>query len=102
MGKAFGNGNKKALVVLIRQGLLTSQISFDDALEVKDGEAIKAKRVINLQADEWLQLLKFLYAQVDGPPPQKNEVSGPDGGKIPIDIEISFGGEALIDSENTD
>jgi len=62
--------------------LLTSQISFDDAVDVEDGIVVNKRRIINLQADEWLQLLKFLYAQVDGPPPSKMELTGEGGGPI--------------------
>jgi hypothetical protein len=34
--------------------------------------------------EELLAVWKYLYAQIDGPPKQPLELSGPDGGPIPI------------------
>jgi hypothetical protein len=46
--------------------------------------------VLEAELDDWLNAVKWLYAQIDGPPKQGLEVTGPDGeGLFPIDKLIA-------------
>ncbi len=48
--------------------------------ELPNGKALEA------DTKEWLEAVKWIFAQVDGPPKQAHEHSGPDGGVIPLSI----------------
>lgn len=50
-----------------------------------EGEVILGGRTIRVQdAGDIVALAKMLLAQIDGPPPQRLEHSGPDGSEIPV------------------
>jgi hypothetical protein len=80
-----GNGKKKAIAEKVREGILSGVVTFNEAINPDTGKL--GVRIIKLAADEWLQLVKFLYTQTDGPPPTKIEASGPDGGPIETSVE---------------
>jgi hypothetical protein len=41
------------------------------------------------KAEDWLPVVKFIFAQLDGPPPQ--QISGPDGG--PLQVKHTLDGD---------
>lgn len=41
-------------------------------------------RIMHADITDWLAAVKWLYGQVDGPPKQMTEVSGPGGGPVLI------------------
>lgn len=66
---------KKLLARLLWQGALTG------AVEMPGGV------IMVLQSDQWLGLVKFIYAQVDGPPKQDVGVEfNSDSGFIPVKV----------------
>ena len=38
--------------------------------------------VLELGASDWFAVVKMLYSQIDGPPTQRQEITGKDGGPI--------------------
>jgi len=77
LAKTCGNGNRRALALKVKEGLLTGCITFEEALNPETGE--HGIRTLKLDGDQWLALVKFLFAQVDGPP--KGEVDLTTGGE---------------------
>lgn len=69
---------KRLLADLIWQLLTTGKLTFPDGRELAG------------DATDWIQALKFLYAQVDGPPKGQVELSGPDGKEIPLKHGFNF------------
>jgi hypothetical protein len=67
---------KQLLARLAWEAATTGKVTFP--AETAEGEA----RVVGLDADQWMQILKFIYSQVDGPPKQTTEVTGAEGGPI--------------------
>jgi len=59
---------------LIWQGITTGTITFPDG------------SILHLGPTDWKDLLKFLYSQIDGPPPADLHLSGADGGTIQVDL----------------
>jgi hypothetical protein len=43
-------------------------------------------KVYNVDGAAWFDVVKFLYAQIDGPPKQVNELTGADGGVLLIEF----------------
>lgn len=50
-------------------------------------------RIMTADMTEWLTAVKWLYGQVDGPPKQAMEHSGPDGEALNFTIRIDRGGD---------
>jgi len=42
-----------------------------------------------LDAGEWFEVVKWIYAQVDGPPKQSLELAGADGGALKVKHEYA-------------
>jgi hypothetical protein len=72
---------KQLLARLAWEAATTGKVTFP--AESPEGDA----RVVGLDADQWMQVLKFLYTQVDGPPKQNLEVSGLDGAPLAIILD---------------
>jgi hypothetical protein len=60
-----------------------------------DGREIKA------DFREWFEAVKWIYAQIDGPPKQAHELTGEDGGAIPIHVIEVAGGRAASTGDET-
>lgn len=41
--------------------------------------------VLEVAPTDWFGLVKFLYSHIDGPPPSKHQMSGPDDGPIQVE-----------------
>jgi hypothetical protein len=70
---------KQLLARLAWEAATTGKVTFP--AESPEGEA----RVVGLDADQWLQVLKFIYSQTDGPPKQVTEVTGANAGPLRIE-----------------
>lgn len=70
-------GAKRLLAELAWQGATSGRVVFD------------GERIMDLDADQWLGLVKFIYGQIDGPPKQVTEVTGEDGGAIHVVIKYA-------------
>jgi len=78
-GKAVeANGKKVAghrlIARLIWDLLTTGHTEFPDKTELR------------LAPKDWLELVRWVYSQIDGPPPTKLEHMGADGGEFTIRI----------------
>jgi hypothetical protein len=67
---------KDLLTRLLWEGLSTGAVTFPNG------------RVMELDAPNWAILSKWLFAQVDGPPPQAVRVGGPDGEPLESPVVI--------------
>ena len=65
---------KRLLARAVAEGLLTGKIVLPVGVADESG-AVKVK-VYEVKGDGWIDLLKWLYAQVDGPPKAQLELSG--------------------------
>lgn len=74
--------SKRALTDMIWNALLTGVIKFPDGSEMK------------LKPLYWVDLTKWVYAQIDGPPKQAMELSGPNGEAIIFQIVERTDGSA--------
>lgn len=67
---------KRLLARLAWQGLLTGTIIFPDGSE------------LHLGSTDWKDILKWLYSQIDGAPPQQFQHTGADGGPLSHIVEV--------------
>jgi hypothetical protein len=52
---------------------------------IKTGEVVLANgQRITLSPEDVLMLWKFVYGQIDGPPPSKTEITGAEGGPVQV------------------
>jgi len=51
-------------------------------------------RVLKADFREWFEAVKWIYAQVDGPPKQAFEVGGEGGGPVTVKVVYDDGGES--------
>ena len=63
---------KTFLADLLWSGATTKKLSFPDG------------SVVELNAEDWFSIAKFLYSQIDGAPKQTTEVSGKDGKPLQV------------------
>ncbi len=52
---------------------------------------VLANRCVEAAAEGDMQAMKEIGDRLDGKPKQQTEVSGPDGGDIPVGINVRFG-----------
>jgi hypothetical protein len=70
-GKAVSG--KQLVARMVWEGVASRVVSFPDGA------------LMTLDADQWLILVKWVYAQIDGPPKQQMEVGGiPGSAPIPV------------------
>lgn len=63
---------------------------------VTDGEITLANgTVLTLSPEDMMMFWKFLFTQIDGPPPQEHEVTGAEGG--PITLKVIYGDRTRSD-----
>lgn len=72
LANAGGKGKSKQLAALLWQFVTEGKVKLGD----------KEYRAADLA--EWLQAVKFIYQHIDGGAPQAVELSGPEGGDIPV------------------
>ena len=72
---------------------LIARLAWDVATK---GEAIlPSGRMLVVAAQDWFDVVKWIYTHIDGPARQSMEVSGPDGGPIQTESKIDLSDEQL-------
>lgn len=78
--------SRQLLARLVWQAVLSGRVDLlasDKApVMLPDGEPITVG--LDLDGKQWVELVKFLYGHIDGPPKQQVEVGGRDGGDIVV------------------
>lgn len=69
------------------EAVTTGRIAFGPLDESAPDSDADALRVLRLTYDEWLDTVKFIYSQIDGPPKVQMELEGPDGGPLLIHVD---------------
>ena len=69
---------KTFMADLLWSGATTKKLAFPDG------------SVVELNAEDWFSIAKFLYSQIDGAPKQTTEVSGKDGKPIEQKLLIEY------------
>lgn len=90
MAGVAGKSGRKANEQVIRQNLVIVLDQVDPKTQRKRMINVIHKLVENAEAGD-MTAINAIMDRVDGKPKQQAEVSGPDGGDIPIGIKISFG-----------
>jgi hypothetical protein len=67
---------KRLLARILWHGLLTGVIDFPDGSQ------------LHLGPTDWKDIVKFIYGQIDGAPPQQLQHTGADGGPLSHLVEI--------------
>ena len=72
---------------------LIARLAWDVATK---GEAIlPSGRMLVVAAQDWFDVVKWIYTHIDGPVKQSMEVSGPDGGPIQTESKIDLSDDQL-------